>query len=323
MAGPAGIHRCESAVFTPVGRRDPGNDAPILLHCRPGVADQKLILFLHGFGGRRYRTWGDLPCYLFEDCPDTSLALYDYHSGHRALRPASAIELRDLARELADMIRDEDFTRVVLIGHSMGGLLAKAVVRDLLDSRCRSTDDIPSIQRIAGMILLATPQAGSLWIPPILGFFSRNFRVLRTHSSFVSDLNDTFQNRIDTSGRRAKDPQYEVSIPMFGVIGNRDKMVDRLSSSFGLLRNQLKHVRANHKSVVKPKSRQDGAYPWILTKVQECLSRTYAGDETHLIDKRVVIANRWYPPPRRQRLIVDSEKRLIWIDDPAQEGGPT
>lgn len=316
------MHRREDATFTPVVRKQPGHDAPLLVHSHQGATDQKLIVFLHGFGGWRYRTWGHLPCYFFEDCPDASLALYDYRSGQRALRPASAIDLRDLARELADIIRDADFTRVVLIGHSMGGLLAKAVVKDLLDSGVRSADDVPAIRRVAGLILMATPQAGSLWVPPVLGAWTRNFRVLQAHSRFVGDLTDTFRNKIDTSGRRADDPLYEVSIPTFGVIGLRDRVVDRLSSSLDLLRNQCKHVQATHKDIVKPRSKQDGAYAWILAKVQECLSTTYADDAARRPDERVVQANRWSPPPRRQRLSVDPQHQLVWIDDPGQEGGP-
>jgi hypothetical protein len=152
---------------------------------------------------------------------------------------------------------------------------------------------------------------------------TRNFRVLRTHSRFVSDLTDTFRNRIDMSGRRADDPQYEVSIPTFGVIGLRDALVDRLSSSLDLPRNQVKNVRATHKSIVKPKSRQDGAYAWVLAKVQECLASAYAGDAARRIDERVVQANRWSPQPRRQRLSIDSEKQLVWTDDPGREEGPT
>ncbi|MEU7779118.1 esterase/lipase family protein [Micromonospora parva] len=313
------MHRREDVVFTPVVRGQPGHDAPLLLHCHPGIADQKLILFLHGFGGRRYRTWGYLPGFLFEDCPDASVALYDYRSGSRALMPSSAIDLRDLARELADIIRDANFTRVVLIGHSMGGILAKAVVKELLESGSRCADDVPTIRRIAGVVLIATPQAGSLWVPPVLGAMTRNFRVLRTHSRFVSDLTETFRNRIDTSGRRANDPLYEVSIPTFGVIGLRDTLVDRLSSSLDLLRNQVKNVRATHKSIVKPKSRQDGAYAWILAKIQECFAAAYAGDAACRIDERVVQANRWSPSPRRQRLSIDSQKQLVWIDDPGRE----
>ena len=106
-----------------------------------------------------------------------------------------------------------------------------------------------------------------------------------------------------------------------GLVGIRDRVVDWLSSSLDLTRNQVKHVRATHKSIVKPKSRQDGAYAWILSKVQDCLASTYAGDAARRIDKRVVQANRWNPPPRRRRLSVDSQKQLVWIDDPGQEEG--
>jgi len=312
------MHRCDDAVFTPVVRGQPGHDESLVVHTHPGVTNEKLVLFLHGFGGNRYQTWGDLPRYVFDDCPDASIGLYDYRSGSRALWPGAAIDLRDLAREIADTVRDADFTRIVLVGHSMGGILAKAVVKDLLDSGCRSADDVLAIERIAGLILMATPQAGSLRVLPGLGRTTRNFRVLRAHSRFVADLAETFRARIDTSGRHTDCNEDKVCIPTFGVIGLQDVWVDRLSSCLDLPRQQSKHVRATHTSIVKPKSRQDNAYPWILAKILECLATTYACDKPQQIGQ----ANGWNPPPRRPRLTIDSQKRLIWIDH-EQEGGLT
>jgi pimeloyl-ACP methyl ester carboxylesterase len=310
------MHLVEDEVLTPVPPGHEGYNAPLVIHCRPGLTRAHLVLFLHGLGGRRYGTWGEIPGYVFEDCPEAAVGLYDYRSGLRGLRPWSTASLPDLARELADVVRDGQFTRIVMIGHSMGGLLAKAVVKDLVDSRARAEDGFPAIARIAGLILMATPQAGSLRVPSALGMLSRDGRVLRAHSRFVTELNEAFKNRIDNTGNALVDADHEASIPVFGVIGLRDAWVDRLSASLDLPRSQTKNVRESHTSIVKPASRHDGAYEWILAKIKACLSRTYVGNTPSQVDERSRLTARWNPASRRLELILGSQVELTWIPGP-------
>jgi pimeloyl-ACP methyl ester carboxylesterase len=70
--------------------------------------------------------------------------------------------LRDHAALLAEAIRDEACTRAVLIGHSMGGIVCLAAVQKLIDDWLRTKDGRMAIDRIAGVILMAAPLAGSL-----------------------------------------------------------------------------------------------------------------------------------------------------------------
>jgi pimeloyl-ACP methyl ester carboxylesterase len=278
------------------------------------------VLFLHGLGGRRYDTWGEIPRYLFEDCPGAAVGLYDYRSGVRGLLPWSTASIPDLARELADVIRDGDFTRIVLIGHSMGGLLAKAIVKDLIDSGVRSVDGFPAIARIAGLVLMATPQAGSLRVPGALGVVTRDGRTLRAHSRFVTELNETFKNKIDSTGEMPVRVNHEVSIPTFGVIGLRDAWVDRLSASLDLPRSQTKNVRETHASIVKPASRHDGAYEWIVGRVKRCFAINYVGDAPNEVTESSRLTARWNPRSRKLELILGPQVEVTWIDNLDGEG---
>lgn len=313
------MHLVEDDIYTPVPSGHEAYDAPLVIHCRPGVARTRLVLFLHGLGGRRYDTWGTIPRYVFEDCSDAAVGLYDYRSGFRGLLPWSTASLPDLAKELADVVRDSQFTRIVMVGHSMGGLLAKATVKDLIDSGVKSVDGYPSIARVAGLILMATPQAGSLRVPGALGMLTRDGRSLRAHSRFVTELNETFKNRIDNTGAALVHVDHEASIPVFGVIGLRDAWVDRLSASLDLPRSQTKNVRESHTSIVKPASRHDGSYEWIVGRIKDCLARNYVGDTPNEVAESSRLTARWNPASRRLELILGSQVELTWIGNPDGE----
>ena len=56
------------------------------------------------------------------------------------------------------------------------------------------------MDRIAGLFLMATPEAGSLRVPPLIWRLSLDARVLRAHSPFVTEVNKRFADRVDTDG---------------------------------------------------------------------------------------------------------------------------
>ena len=135
-----------------------------------------LVIFVHGFGGSRYgekSTWGNFPQFLFEDIPELDVGLYEYRTLFgRMASPGKSVSLPDEAEAFADIIRDrKEYQRVFLIGHSMGGLLCMAAIAHLLDSRQQDV-----ILRIGGLILMATPQAGSQRVLFFADYFLRTSR---------------------------------------------------------------------------------------------------------------------------------------------------
>ena len=68
-------------VFRPVSQS--GRNDRLVIHRRAKGDDRALIIFVHGFGGNWYTTWGKFPQFLFADFlkerrPELGLGLYGH-----------------------------------------------------------------------------------------------------------------------------------------------------------------------------------------------------------------------------------------------------
>lgn len=252
---------------------DPQVDThPLIVHRRSDpTANRRLVIFVHGLGGSRYgahSTWGRFPSLLFDDLSDIDIGLYRYDTAMRRFGFSRSISLEDEARVFADILRDElnAYGQIVLVGHSMGGLLCKAAICALLETR-----QDHAVERIAGLILMATPQLGSLRMPGWLETFSEDARALRPHGDFIQRVNITFEDNIALDERIIT--YRRQTIPTWSVEGASDFWVDRLSAGIGLASSRRKVVRGSHTSIVKPASREDSAYSWVKDRIGICMTR--------------------------------------------------
>ena len=122
--------------FAEPGDRSALRGEPLVIHLRTEpTRNRALIIFVHGLGGSRYgpkATWGFLPRFVFEDFPDVDVGLYEYVTLFRRLKFWESIDLSKEAVVFADLIRDvTSYEVVILVGHSMGGLLCQAAVVSL------------------------------------------------------------------------------------------------------------------------------------------------------------------------------------------------
>ena len=169
------------------------------------------------------------------------------------------------------MIRDVGYQRVALVGHSMGGLLCQSAIKSLIDSRTRDLDGTIAARKVAGLFLMATPQAGSLRVPRVFSFLTKDSRVLAAHSAFVSGIQERFSDmvQISSSGSVSTDKFY---IPTFALIATHDIWVDKLSSRLALPRDHTKTVSGTHTSLIKPHFRDDDGYRWFLPRLRLIMS---------------------------------------------------
>src|SRR5271157_5403041 len=124
---------------------------PLVIHLRSEpTRNRALMIFVHGLGGNRYgsgATWGFFPRFVFEDFPDVDVGLYQYRTLLGRLKFWESISLPDEAEVFADLIRDvAPYEAVILVGHSLGGLLCEAAMGSLLD-----TGQEQVLQKIGGM----------------------------------------------------------------------------------------------------------------------------------------------------------------------------
>jgi pimeloyl-ACP methyl ester carboxylesterase len=247
-------------------------EQPLVLHLRTSpTSNDKLVIFVHGLGGSRYgkgSTWGNFPRFLFEDMTDVDVGMYQYRTGLGRLTFTRSVSLPDEARVFADHVRDElkGYKTIVLVGHSMGGLLCKAMIHRLVENADRDT-----LARLGGLILMATPQLGSLRVPALLAMFSPDARALQPHGPFVTQINRTFEDQValDENVHTLR----KVTIPTWAVEGVSDLWVDALSAGIGLPSSRRKVVRGSHTSIVKPASRTADTYTWVRTRIETAMNR--------------------------------------------------
>ena len=247
-------------------------DQALVVHQRTDPSsNDKLLIFVHGLGGSRYgttSTWGNFPRYIFEDVPELDVGLYQYRTAISRWRITQSVSLQDEARVFADIVRDQllQYNNIVLIGHSMGGLLCKAVIHRLVESGDRNT-----LSRIGGLILMATPQLGSLRVPGFLSALSYDARALKPHGELVTQINRAFEDHIALDEH--SDSLSKVTIPTWAVEGVSDLWVDSLSAGIGLASSRRKVVRGSHTSIVKPPSKDADAYTWVKQRLSIALHR--------------------------------------------------
>ena len=181
---------------------------------------------------------------------------------------------------LADSLRSVRlYDAVVLIGHSMGGLLAKAAIADLINRNHPLT-----LQHIAGLVLIACPQLGSKRMPGWLRLFSKDGRALYPHNEMIRRIDTTLNARLSIA--ESADPLDKYSIPTWAIIAAEDFWVDSLSAGIGIPEPQKMTFRGLHGSIIQPPTKEASTYHFT----RDCLATSFRpkrsggeGDEEILV----------------------------------------
>ena len=232
---------------------------PLVVHGADGARPDKLIVFVHGLNGHQYKTWGNFP-QLFLDCKREDVGLYGYKSGFARIGHLTA-RFDHQTEELAHQLRDCYYSQIVLVGHSMGGLLCLGAIRHLIDTGAST-----AIHKIAGIVLVGTPQAGSTRVPFWARWMSPDLKLLAAHSVALLEIQRRFTDHVVASmfeqsyGRR-------FTIPTFAVIGTTDLWVDDMSSTLRVPSDQVKRVTGSHTDISKPTDAENGAFRFTRDRV--------------------------------------------------------
>src|SRR5579863_3777366 len=111
--------------FSAPANLDKVAEQSIIVHRRNAAPATRIIVFVHGLGGTPYGTWGNFPKFIFEDISDLDVGLYQYETLWRRFKFGAQIPLDREADIFAGVVRDElkNYRDIILVGHSMGGLL--------------------------------------------------------------------------------------------------------------------------------------------------------------------------------------------------------
>ena len=188
------------------------------------------------------------------------VGLYGYVSGYGRIRNLSAA-FDAQAEELAHQLRDCNYDQIAMIGHSMGGLMCMAALRNLIDARAFST-----IQRVACLFLIGTPQAGSIPVPFWARWLSPDLRLLGAHSTTLSEIQRRFTDHVVVS-------MFEQSfgsrfvIPTFAVVGTADRWVTDLSATLRIPSDQIRRISGRHTDIAKPRDTESEVFKFARDRV--------------------------------------------------------
>jgi len=253
---------------------DESTEEPLVIHRRGVSPGRALIVLLHGLGGRRYGTWtpsgsdptkGGLARFLYEDIDGADVGMYAYRTLFERLKLRRDISLERESEVLADRIREQAtvYDSIILAGHSMGGILAKATVCELINR-----NDTDTLSVIRALMLLATPQAGSLRVPMLLWNLTEDGRVLKAHGAVLARIQKVFTDRVVADANSDETTNCFV-IPTYVVAAAEDRWVDKFSAGLNVRSARTNTVRGSHTSVVKPRTKTDDAYKWLRDRIRE------------------------------------------------------
>ena len=195
-----------------------------------------------------------------------ALTRFSYPSPKFEFNPRRRVpNIDDLAARLDTTLRSIDEPRIVLVGHSQGGLVIQRYLALLLsEGRARE------LKRIRAVITFATPNNGSdFYLTLRRSVFYTNTQV-RELGPLVEAVS-TAQARILRGITQATSlSDVSCPIPMVAFAGDRDKIV--VPSSARGLGSDTGMLPGDHASIIKPESRSDSSFVELRKRLLLALS---------------------------------------------------
>lgn len=205
------------------------------------LENRKLLLFIHGWYGGSDGTWQQFPGLACHDerLTDVDVIAVNYPT-FAARRNLNVAQLADWLNPHLDFGKNRKYQRVVIIAHSMGGLLSREIV--ILRSLGESQKEIVAMVEVASPHLGANP-AG---LASALGISQPLTDEMAHGSSFLTTLQTEWQ-RVRTR------PQTQC------YTSPQDSVVSEDSAMFQC-DGSLAYPQWGHRELVKPVDASDDRY---------------------------------------------------------------
>lgn len=227
----------------------------------PATGNETLVVFIHGFTGADQATWGPFPELLTADRELTDYVpfFWGYPSELNLAYLITKFGWKDdpdiptIAEGLRTMLDtgSAGYRKLVLVGHSMGGLvIQKFIVDELRKNRHQH------LERLTHVILFGTPSGGHA-VAQWFGLFKNQVADMSRLSPFIKTLRNDWARLVD--GRRAA-PDTPVQFLLTLVAGMQDEFVPQWSSLDPFSFGEKAIVPGDHITLVKAQTRNDLAY---------------------------------------------------------------
>ena len=261
----------------------------LVIHRQQGSA--AAVFFIHGFTGNAAGTWGDFPALLVADPELTEFDVFSWGYPTQ-LNLAYAItrhfwtddpNIETIGMGLRTLLANfaQHYNKLVLVGHSMGGLVIQSfIIEELLRDRHEHLD------RLTEVVLYGTP-SGGLKKAGLGAFLKNQIADMNFYGEFIKKLRSEWQRLIDD--RRASSAQQR-PFRLTLVAGMKDSFVPPDSSLDPFPLDEKEIVPGDHTSMVKPTPGNDLALRVLkkrllrgaLTAQQKAL---ISGEDQQVIDR--------------------------------------
>lgn len=221
------------------------------------------VVFVHGLSGDRHTTWTSQdgsfwPRWLADEFDHINIYLAGYDSSAFAgILLGSGASIQDLATTLADGLisRPRQAENIILITHSLGGLIVKQMLRRCSDSADSRFQNLA--QKVRSVVFLGTPHQGAQ-LATAFDFVLRPFKSKASQQLAYSgaellDLNNFFANYA-VREKVVVRPFYETE-KTHGV-----HIVDRVTANPNVYGAEPIAVQADHINICKPDTAQSPVY---------------------------------------------------------------
>ena len=233
------------------------------------------ILFFHGLGGDAEKSWGGpgqpgfWPAWLLDDLKGVAIYSLGYIAPkfHTTGKDAN-MPMYDKASELCDYVTKSGLGKkpLVIICHSLGGLLVKQIMRNCDGSLDKHHQAL--IENVRGVVFLATPHDGSVGSDlvkhfPILNN-SQIVQAMQSDDAGLRDLKQWFSKAAYDRSVLVK--AYFETKPMIGST----LLVGQNSANPDVHGCTPVAADADHTTIAKPVNKNAGVYKGVVQFIADC-----------------------------------------------------
>jgi len=238
------------------------------------------VVFLHGLGGDPISTWCHSggrddgyfwPKWIAQDLPDAAVWTVGYPADKAAW--GTGWPVVDAATAVLDKLMSSQAFRatgdapIAFVCHSLGGIIAKKLVVTAHLDREQQPAKGAFLDRIAGIVFLATPHGGSI-LATIAStahwFVSSSTTDLTASNAALLDLGHSYRDRVANGEARIRHRVYYEGKGVWGA-----EVVTSASADPGLPGVRPVKVERDHIRISKPIGKEDVVYEGVLTFLRD------------------------------------------------------